>query len=423
MLIASAIAIALPLGAALGWKYINATPVVNIPAPAKAPKPNGYDLYVAAGTALVPALTPVDAVNDSTPPATAQLRAGQYSLARKTAWLSRNRKTFDLFNQAMKTPSLAPPERSLFSVNFPAYAKLRELARAKTVESNARWMRGDYNGALQSGLDTVQMGHDMRRGGVIITTLVATSVGAIGRSVTHDTIDKLDAKSARDGARRLEKLLATRWGLAQTLTEDKYYTQSNWLETFKTGDWRTESMGADISTLSPWQRFRVYTISKQRIMDNIAASCDRDIANASLPYAVARKPLQIANDPFASLYQSPDIRPLDARDLAGDQLLMLRLALRAYQLETGAPPSTLNALTPRYLNAIPADPFGGGQLWRYQRKGSAYRLWSIGPDGVDNGGQPVPPRTGGRPAWPGERVRLPRIAPDSVGDYVAGRNE
>ncbi len=61
------------------------------------------------------------------------------------------------------------------------------------------------------------------------------------------------------------------------------------------------------------------------------------------------------------------------------------LALRAYRLDHGVYPAALTELVPDYLPALPRDPFDGEPL-RYS--GSALRVWSVGRDRVDAGGEP-----------------------------------
>ena len=424
-LLFSVAAIALPLGVGLFLNRINATPTVQIPAYPPAPKPNGYDLYVAAATAMTPATPPVDPVNDTKIIADPKVRAKRYSLARKTAWLGANAKAFALFDRALQTPTLAPPTRS-FNATFPSYGQLRELARQKTIESNARWMRGDYNGALQSNLDTVQMGHDIRHGGALMPTLVGIAIAAIGRGNTGDTIEHLDAAQCKSAARRLEKMLDSRWRLDQVFAEEKAATQASLMEVFRTSDWRTNFFGARPAPLIVLPRF--YTTSKQQIIDNVGAIYDRQIANARLPYAQKGAPPLQFSDPFSELFNgsSDRSRVNEARGLTGDRTLMLQLALRAYRLENGVYPPALKTLVPGYLKSVPADAFGGGEAMRYQTDGKTYQLWSIGPDGVDDGGKPIPPRAGQRRAQtvPGERPRGPRSFTDfeGRGDVVAGVN-
>ncbi len=424
MLAFCVVAIVLPLGVGLYLNRINATPVVNIPAPPKAPNPNGYDLYVAAATAMTCFKPEVDPASDTTLVTDPKVRAQRYGLARRTAWLNANKKAFALFNQALKTPALAPPSRSFYAT-FPSYAKLRQLARDKSAQSNTLWMRGDYNGAIQSNLDTVQLGHDMRRGGVLITTLVGIAIGALGRGNTGDTIERLNAAQCKSAARRMEKLLANRWRLDQALTEEKWATQAGLMEVFGQQGWRTDFFGGDIPMRERWL---IYTVPKQRVVDNVGAIYDREIANARLPFTNKGAPPLQFNDPFSEVLNGglDRSRINEARGLMGDRTLMLQLALRAYKLENGAYPPSLKALVPAYLSAVPADPFGGGEPLRYKRSGVTYVLWSIGPDGRDDGGKPIPPRVGSRRPknFPGERPRGPRSFTDfeGKGDVVAGVN-
>jgi hypothetical protein len=61
----------------------------------------------------------------------------------------------------------------------------------------------------------------------------------------------------------------------------------------------------------------------------------------------------------------------------------LVLALRAYELDTGELPETLDALVPDYLDAIPIDDFDGRPL-RYSREKEV--VYSVGEDLTDSGG-------------------------------------
>ena len=424
MLAFSVAAIALPLGVGLFLNRINATPVINIPAPAPRPKPNGYDLYVAAATAMTRVKPEPDPASDTTFVTDPKVWAQRYSLARRTAWLNANAKSFALFDQALQTPTMAPLSRSFSGNSFGSYAKLRQMARDKSAQSNTLWMRGDYNGALQSNLDTIQMGQDMRHGGVLITQLVGIAIGAIGRGNTGGTIEHLDAAQCKSAARRMEKMLANRWRLDQVLTEEKWATEAALMESFGQKNWRTGFFGQEMTLLKRW---RIYTISKQQIIDNVGASYDQQIANARLPYTQKGASIQ-ADDPFLEILVANGDRARinEARGLMGDDTLMLQLALRAYNLENGVYPPNLKALVPNYLGAVPADPFGAGEALRYKISGKTYALWSIGPDGKDDGGKPIPPRNGIRHTkpFPGQRPRGPRsfVEFEGKGDVVAGVN-
>jgi hypothetical protein len=110
------------------------------------------------------------------------------------------------------------------------------------------------------------------------------------------------------------------------------------------------------------------------------------------------------------------MRFYDARVETGSTLLTVALALRAFRAEHGAYPAQLAALQPRFLKSIPLDPFAMNAPLRYKRTGKEYTLYSIGPDGKDDGGKPI-----AEPSKPaGETIS--RSRPDSPGDFVAGIN-
>jgi hypothetical protein len=70
------------------------------------------------------------------------------------------------------------------------------------------------------------------------------------------------------------------------------------------------------------------------------------------------------------------------------RILIIELSLRAYQLDHGRLPTHLSELVPDYLPAVPQDPFGDGDI-KYRLTGDSYKLYSVGPDGVDDGGERV----------------------------------
>jgi hypothetical protein len=68
--------------------------------------------------------------------------------------------------------------------------------------------------------------------------------------------------------------------------------------------------------------------------------------------------------------------------------LMIDLAIRAYESENRTLPLRLSDLSPRYLAALPVDSFSGTNFV-YHAHNDQFQLYSIGPDGKDDGGQPL----------------------------------
>jgi hypothetical protein len=69
---------------------------------------------------------------------------------------------------------------------------------------------------------------------------------------------------------------------------------------------------------------------------------------------------------------------------------IMALAIERYRLKEGKLPETVDELVPTYLTQVYLDPFDGKPL-RYKRTDPGYIIYSVGEDGVDNGGQEQDP--------------------------------
>jgi hypothetical protein len=81
----------------------------------------------------------------------------------------------------------------------------------------------------------------------------------------------------------------------------------------------------------------------------------------------------------------------DASNQALVELVTCALAVERFRLAEGRLPTSLKELTPRFLNAVPADPFDGNPV-RYRRLTSGYVIYSVDSDGHDDGGLEAPER-------------------------------
>ncbi len=79
---------------------------------------------------------------------------------------------------------------------------------------------------------------------------------------------------------------------------------------------------------------------------------------------------------------------LHFRHLAELRMACIALALRLYEFDHGKVATSLDELVPDYLPAVPIDPFGDGeQALGYVRDIARPRLYSIGPNGIDEEGR------------------------------------
>ena len=398
-------------------------PIAAHAAPQTKDAPNGYDLYLKAAKLITSATPTVDPIDDPEIVSNPKERAERYSLRRRRAWLRKNAAGFALFQKALRTP-VKHPTIALNSTDdptFSTYATLRQLAREKGIERNTRQMMGDWNGAMQSRLDIVQMGTDVGRGGVLISGLVAVAIQAIGRDAPWTGTRKLNLAQTRAAIARLQTIHSRRLREADILKEEKRYGLVMLQKQLRKPNWR-DILDWDNET-TPTERLQMVTFSPATVRRNYTRMMDVYIANARTPLRAKKAPLPTETDPFtkvvAPVYERSSLN--FARNDAGNAVWLCALALHAYALETGKFPSKLDELVPRYLKAIPADPFGAGEKLRYRRTAQSYLLWSIGPDGKDDGGKPIGHRRDRR-VTPRNSARLPFIDFESKGDFVAGRN-
>lgn len=82
------------------------------------------------------------------------------------------------------------------------------------------------------------------------------------------------------------------------------------------------------------------------------------------------------------------------RNEAESDVIRAALAVERFYLAERRLPSKLDELAPRFLASRPIDPCDGQPL-RYRVEPSEYIIYSVGPNGVDDGGRPAPSGQGG----------------------------
>jgi len=401
----------------------DAEPSWNIAPATPPPKPNGYDFYVAASKAKVHFNPEVDPVYDTTPYSpNSPYALKNYSLARRTQWVKANSKTFALLNQGLITPSQAPDYATKPTGDW---GLLRELSRFISIRTRTFQIAKEPMRATQSALDGMQMAQDSTHGGGLIARMIGIAMETVSRAPLEDwnkTINSLSGDKALAAAQRLEALLSHEPTAAQTLLINKRDSLIGLHRAFTTqgwrGSWSPQSSGLfipyDESYVQAWQR---QITPKRMIYANLNRLLDAEIKNATLPYSQSCK-ATLPNDLDAFTRQlNVSLNRFmmnEARSNISNNMLLLRLALRAYIAHHKQAPSTLAALVPVYLKAIPTDVYNDGKPLFYQPKGATYTLWSVGPDGINDNGAPLARKPSDKPNRPTQNLL------DSKGDFVAG---
>lgn len=294
----------------------------------------------------------------------------------------------------------------------------RELARYLTFKARAHADSGDWAGAMKSYLDTIQLGAKMQTHNRWVNTLVGYAVERMGRGnrrwPTWKVVDHLDAHNAKKGITRLSAIISQHPTPSDVLLEEKYCVQLELIEHFRNPRWRRMM---DVAILDPWYvnsggRLPLVIMSKRGIMTRYAHLMNQAIAGEKRPFSTCeRSPMPYQRDRMLG-NTFDKLRWGYASTSTQNNLLLAALALRAYKEEHDTYPKALMNLVPEYLRAIPDDPFALKGSLIYTTNGKSYVLYSIGPDGKDDGGKPAYNRNSGEPM-------LDRY---SVGDIVGGVN-
>ena len=211
-------------------------------------------------------------------------------------------------------------------------ARMKRLVHLLAAEGRLREMENRPADAARSYVDAIRFGNEMSRGGFIITRLVGIACEAIGCAPLAKLAPNFNPDDARAVLTDLDKLDAGR---------------ITWAEV-KQGE----------------RRFMRYQIRKQ--VNPIVWV---------MGWWQSRQAVQRAELKHKTV-------------VAHQRLLAAELALRCYQSEQGHPPARLDDLATNYLSRVPQDPFSGQPLI-YCAKGTNWLLYSVGSDGVDDGGKPV----------------------------------
>jgi hypothetical protein len=394
LLTISGCSISLLLGV-VGWRaYRDAEPIIDIPTPTF-PSPNAFDYYLKAGQMheawkkATPGYALVDPVTDarSSVGLSPQQLAHLYPTAAKTAWIRKNATVLATVRQGFRYKYHSPLNRSPSTATFRfRYEEFHELARLLAIESHVCAEEGDWDGATQSALDILQLGHDTPRGGSLVFALDGHSLNDIGRKELRQMIPFLGVANLRSAALRMEQLEENRVPLVEVLQEEKWSHLTSLQENMRVPGWRSS-----FSDAMDWKsKIRMHLYSKRTFVDGYTRYIDGLMEQAAQPYTL-RKPLEMGSDPLTQVIK-PVLQSVsfnDARDVTDSVLLQTMFALQAYKLERGHFPVKLSELAPYYLKRVPLDPFGGGEAMRYRSGGDTYILYSIGPDGKDDRGKPI----------------------------------
>lgn len=412
------------------------------------PSPNAFDFYVEAGRKIREALTrddrymraiePPETVDAGLPPEpTAFLDLDDRTPEEQRDIVARCADGLHILREGTLYPCMIPWETASSKAMFTVLTPLRDTAKVLRIESDIRASDGEFAKAMDGLLDVVQLGTDIQRGGLVIHSLVGSAINGIGVVSAWDLVGSLNPDKARASARRVEEILARSWPLAETIVCEKRFGRLELESTLRHPTWKLkEAFSADPLELDDrkggigfWSALRGFTrllfLRKRQVLAEFDRFMDEQIARTQMPFAEAiRMPDLEPGVPFDWMfdYSTGSFRVSSENSRAQRALLALSLALRAYAADAGRYPETLSDLVPDYLCDVPFDPFSDEAPLRYRADGDGYVLYSVGPDGMDDGGKAIENPCSDEELSSCFCVGRHRVMPDSKGDVVAGVN-
>jgi hypothetical protein len=250
------------------------------------------------------------------------------------ALISTNAETLRLTRLGLSRNCSVPTDSVMTNVGgqLADLAGSKRLAKLLVQEGRLAEMEGRFADAAQSYVATIHFGNEISRGGFMINRLVGVACEAIGDTPLSKLVPKLKPDEARRVIVELEKIESA------GITWEEVRRNEN--------------------------RFARYQLSK------------------------GFNPITFVMTRWESWQARQRAEMRHKRIVAHLRLLIAELALRCYQSDKARAPTSLEQLVPGYLQRVPVDPFRDNPMI-YRVKGTNWLLYSVGEDGVDDGGKPV----------------------------------
>jgi hypothetical protein len=377
-----AIVVMLGLIAAGYWRYVNDLPPFTPPA-VRMPVPNGYTQAEQLIAKLSQTQRPQEPPTwpSGTPP-------------ELEAQLTPIRPCLDAMRATLRLEWRGPLRQSDAYV-MPGF---QECTRCFVAEGNLARHQGDYATAMQRYLDGMELGGKVSDGGGADVWLVGTACHVIGFAGAERLVLSLPVRAVPAALQRVRQIREGWPRLADMLENERVLTLGQSTASIQ----RLQRQPLPVQILSffnehttAWKATQLALTPRRLPLSNIDRYYRECIANSKKPVR-HRTMVPAPRDPWwpsatsllTDLWWSDSWR-WENRLNTQLTLLAVALAVRQHYLERGAYPKQLRDINRKWLPAIPADCWG--QPVAYRLKNGRPLIYSLGPDGKNDGGQAADP--------------------------------
>ncbi|WP_169974784.1 hypothetical protein [Tautonia rosea] len=296
------------------------------PSPPPIPDPNGFDLLVRAGL-MIEGSPPNEGTIDEADPV--ELRV----------WVLANQDALELADEGLELPSGVPLSFTQADAEMRELGTLRMLARLMLADAIVAQEEGRIDEAAERCFAILGLSRNGTRNGLLLHALVGVAIERTGVEGLRSLRDDLDMEQCRRISREVMAFDAERPDIEKTIA----------LETA----WGLETAPRGLKFA------RTFVPGVRGKLDGLL-----------IPALDAGRNSWLRASTMA-------------------RLLAIDLAIRGFEARHNAPPDRLDQLVPDFFEKLPTDPFTGGPfVYRASEAAPGFVLYSVGPDGQDDGGTP-----------------------------------
>lgn len=306
--------------------------------------------------------------------------------AQKQAVLDANRDVLQQCRRLLQRPVWVT--RLIPQPDDPTMEYFRHVARLFAAQGKLHEQQGRVGEAMESYLDGLLFADRIARGGSTLHLIARFASSVVLFEAVPPVIPRLSATEAHAAAQRVQHLLEEEYPLEHVLTQEFRTTLLGWHNT--TRGMAMRGWRLDLPQSAP---------ERQMLLRP-----KKPITEAAQRYALQW--LEQAKQPYSQMTPVAYVPPLDTlpeglvvrspEDLFSHvtryvylqtrlRLLYTALRLEEFRKTQGRYPASLRELGEGpFFN----DPFSG-RLFVYRLQGSSYELYSVGPNGTDDGGIPA----------------------------------
>jgi L-rhamnose mutarotase len=280
---------------------------------------------------------------------------------------------------------------------------IRSLAKMLSMRCKYLIINGDSDGAVNSIISALKMAGSQKRQSILIVYL--TRVGCVALACSDIQYVLENSRPSEAVLTKLQQVLLEHdqpQALVRVMMAERVYANSLMINIMPDDiKQQLRKDGSMVNLQGGWP----VNIGGSPVMRQMAAGYLRDmtefikvmrkpwpeIYHASKKYASQDKSL------FGGLQDRSLFGCLLAPALAktvvqhGSCMALVRwaraaIAVHRYQRDNGKVPDTLQDLVPKYINAVPQDPFSGKEML-YKHDQNGYVIYSIGENLKDDGGE------------------------------------